>query len=158
MTWTDETVEAVLKLWQEGETASAIARILGNGVTRAAVIGKVHRMSAVRRGPGVLRAPARKQRAKMQQKKEPAPEPVAVLVNGKHVTLETLGGRMCKWPHGDPREKDFHFCGHPVHLDGPYCAYHLAKSLYAGAVPSPDEVRAKSRETALATGIARVFG
>ena len=44
MGWTDERVELLKKLWMEGLSASQIAGILGEGVTRNAVIGKVHRL------------------------------------------------------------------------------------------------------------------
>src|SRR6201981_1160729 len=43
MTWTDERVETLKKLWTEGLSASQIAAELG-GITRNAVIGKVHRL------------------------------------------------------------------------------------------------------------------
>ncbi|KQT52163.1 MULTISPECIES: GcrA family cell cycle regulator [unclassified Aureimonas] len=43
MGWTDERVELLSKLWSEGLSASQIATQLG-GVTRNAVIGKVHRL------------------------------------------------------------------------------------------------------------------
>ena len=43
MAWTDERVEQLKKLWAEGLSASQIAGRLG-GVTRNAVIGKVHRL------------------------------------------------------------------------------------------------------------------
>ena len=42
--WTDERVETLKKLWMEGLSASQIAGALGEGVTRNAVIGKVHRL------------------------------------------------------------------------------------------------------------------
>jgi GcrA cell cycle regulator len=42
--WTDERVERLKKLWSEGLSASQIAAQLG-GVSRNAVIGKVHRLS-----------------------------------------------------------------------------------------------------------------
>ncbi|MCB9993045.1 MAG: GcrA cell cycle regulator [Hyphomicrobiaceae bacterium] len=44
MSWTDERVELLKKLWMDGLSASQIAAELGNGVTRNAVIGKVHRL------------------------------------------------------------------------------------------------------------------
>lgn len=44
MSWTDERVETLKKLWLEGLSASQIAAELGEGVTRNAVIGKVHRL------------------------------------------------------------------------------------------------------------------
>ncbi|MFT7027103.1 MAG: GcrA cell cycle regulator [Paracoccaceae bacterium] len=43
MSWTDERVEALKGMWNEGKSASQIAKALG-GVTRNAVIGKVHRL------------------------------------------------------------------------------------------------------------------
>ena len=43
MSWTDERVELLKKLWGEGQSANQIAKELG-GVTRNAVIGKVHRL------------------------------------------------------------------------------------------------------------------
>jgi GcrA cell cycle regulator len=42
--WTDERVELLKKMWAEGLSASQIAAKLAGGVTRNAVIGKVHRM------------------------------------------------------------------------------------------------------------------
>ncbi|THF50665.1 GcrA family cell cycle regulator [Allorhizobium terrae] len=44
MNWTDERVEKLKKLWAEGLSASQIATQLGGGVSRNAVIGKVHRL------------------------------------------------------------------------------------------------------------------
>ena len=43
MSWTDERVELLKKLWADGLSASQIAGELG-GITRNAVIGKVHRL------------------------------------------------------------------------------------------------------------------
>ena len=43
MSWNDERVELLKKMWGEGQSASQIAKELG-GVTRNAVIGKVHRL------------------------------------------------------------------------------------------------------------------
>ncbi len=43
MSWTEERVEKLTKMWTEGKSASDIAKELGE-VTRNAVIGKVHRL------------------------------------------------------------------------------------------------------------------
>ena len=52
MSWTDERVETLKKMWAEGQSASQIAKELG-GVARNAVIGKVHRLGLSNRvGPG----------------------------------------------------------------------------------------------------------
>ena len=50
MSWTDERVEMLKVMWSEGKSASQIAKELG-GVTRNAVIGKVHRLGLSNRGP-----------------------------------------------------------------------------------------------------------
>jgi len=44
MSWTDERVELLRKLWNQGLSASQIAAELNHGITRNAVIGKVHRL------------------------------------------------------------------------------------------------------------------
>lgn len=49
MNWTDERVELLRRLWNEGLSASQIAAELG-GVSRNAVIGKVHRLKLSGRG------------------------------------------------------------------------------------------------------------
>ena len=56
MAWTDERVELLKKYWSEGLSASQIASKLG-GVTRNAVIGKVHRLGLSNRA-GAAPAPA----------------------------------------------------------------------------------------------------
>ena len=49
MSWTDERVELLKKMWNDGQSASQIAKELG-GVTRNAVIGKIHRLGLSNRG------------------------------------------------------------------------------------------------------------
>ncbi|RYG92902.1 GcrA cell cycle regulator [Loktanella sp. IMCC34160] len=70
MSWTDERVELLKKMWGEGQSASQIAKELG-GVTRNAVIGKVHRLGLSNRsgGGGTGGAAA----AKPATKEKPAP-------------------------------------------------------------------------------------
>ena len=57
MSWTDERVETLKKMWAEGQSASQIAKELG-GVTRNAVIGKVHRLGLSNRAGGADKAEA----------------------------------------------------------------------------------------------------
>ena len=82
MSWTDERVETLKKMWGEGQSASQIAKELG-GVTRNAVIGKVHRLGLSNRA-GSGSAPAAKaapspeaEVAPAEPPKKEAPEPVA---------------------------------------------------------------------------------
>ncbi|MFZ1107646.1 MAG: GcrA family cell cycle regulator [Rhodomicrobium sp.] len=42
--------------------------------------------------------------------------------------LEALPDGACHWPHGDPAEPDFFFCGAPVAGNRSYCSAHLAQA------------------------------
>ena len=44
MSWTNERIELLQKLWLEGWSASRIAGELAHAITRNAVIGKVYRL------------------------------------------------------------------------------------------------------------------
>jgi GcrA cell cycle regulator len=78
MSWTDERVETLKKMWGEGQSASQIAKELG-GVTRNAVIGKVHRLGLSNRaGSGSAKAEAKAKAApKAEAKPKPTPKPQA---------------------------------------------------------------------------------
>lgn len=78
MSWTDERVETLKRMWAEGQSASQIAKELG-GVTRNAVIGKVHRLGLSNRTEdGAEAAPAPEPAAKpVVAPAAPAPEPAA---------------------------------------------------------------------------------
>ncbi len=147
MSWTDERVELLKKLWAEGLSASQIAGQLG-GVTRNAVIGKVHRLSLSGRAKAASNNPRpRKVRTSTTRRPtrhyvsgntalkthpSPAPRrlpapvpiediPVPIPLN---VPLLELTDEMCKWPVGDPNTESFGFCGHKHWNDLPYCEYH----------------------------------
>ncbi|MGO4907286.1 GcrA family cell cycle regulator [Pseudorhodobacter sp. W20_MBD10_FR17] len=72
MSWTDERVETLKKMWAEGQSASQIAKELG-GVTRNAVIGKVHRLGLSNRATGT---PTKEEEAPVAPKVEPVAKPV----------------------------------------------------------------------------------
>ena len=86
MSWTDDRVEKLKKMWGEGQSASQIAKELG-GVTRNAVIGKVHRLGLSNRSGGggtkseskAKAAPKAEAKPKAAAKAAPkaAPAPVA---------------------------------------------------------------------------------
>ena len=81
MSWTDERVETLKKMWAEGQSASQIAKELG-GVTRNAVIGKVHRLGLSNRvGNGKDdpedEAPVTAAKPDVAAKPDPRPEPAA---------------------------------------------------------------------------------
>ena len=79
MSWTDERVETLKRMWSEGQSASAIAKELG-GVTRNAVIGKVHRLGLSNRHdepePTPAPMPEPVTDKKIDRKPVPAAEPV----------------------------------------------------------------------------------
>ena len=75
MSWTDERVETLKKMWGEGQSASQIAKELG-GVTRNAVIGKVHRLGLSNRVGGAASTPAPQAKPTPEAEARPAPKPV----------------------------------------------------------------------------------
>ncbi|WP_438975221.1 GcrA family cell cycle regulator, partial [Roseicyclus sp.] len=74
MSWTDERVETLKKMWGEGQSASQIAKELG-GVTRNAVIGKVHRLGLSNRTGGGGTTPAPQAKAAPEPELRQAPKP-----------------------------------------------------------------------------------
>lgn len=148
MSWTDERVALLKKLWADGMSASQIANQLG-GVTRNAVIGKVHRLRLSGRAKPASSGPrprkprtssphrpasrgyvsgntALKARAHPSPRRLPAPIPAedVVVPISLNVPLIALNEEMCRWPIGDPAVEGFHFCGHKNFNGLPYCEYH----------------------------------
>lgn len=74
MSWTDERVEKLKELWAEGISASQIAKVLG-GVTRNAVIGKVHRLGLSNRATSSSDEAKTAEPAKAKAAPAPKPEP-----------------------------------------------------------------------------------
>jgi GcrA cell cycle regulator len=74
MSWTDERVETLKRMWGEGQSASQIAKELG-GVTRNAVIGKVHRLGLSNRVGGKDDEDEAPAAAPAATRPEPAPRP-----------------------------------------------------------------------------------
>jgi GcrA cell cycle regulator len=144
MTWTDERVELLKKLWADGLSASQIAGELG-GITRNAVIGKVHRLglSGRAKSPSSSAPRARKPRSHMlrvsrtairgnnalalayDMEPELEPEPIETVIPlEQRRTLLELNEATCRWPVGDPSTPDFYFCGGPPVAGLPYCPHH----------------------------------
>ncbi|MDP4022659.1 GcrA family cell cycle regulator [Methylobacterium sp. NEAU 140] len=151
LSWTDERVALLRRLWEDGQSASKIAAQLG-GVTRNAVIGKVHRLGlAGRARPGEDAPIASAKIAEIETAiavvETQAPEPVAILSHrpapefpppaaapaaaeplaiplSQRVTIMDLRESMCRWPMGDPTTPDFRFCGARSITGLPYCTHH----------------------------------
>jgi GcrA cell cycle regulator len=103
------------------------------------VLGKVFRLrlrpaanataAAARSNTAVLR---RRHKSRPPIKHRAKPAAPAAMVAGK--TLFELTNDSCRWPHGQPGTKAFHFCGAPgADLEGgrPYCERH-ARRAYVG--------------------------
>lgn len=167
MGWSEERVALLRKLWTEGLSASQIAKQLG-GVTRNAVIGKVHRLGLAGRATPSRPAkrPVRPARPRMISPSAPRLRPASSLPSvvipdleplklddGKAATVLTLNESMCKYPIGDPTDVSFAFCGRAAAC-GPYCQDHArlayqpsqAKKRRAG---EPDELRRMLRLAAM---------
>ena len=140
--WTEDRVGALKKLWLEGQSASQIAKQLGGGVTRNAVIGKVHRLglsgraapsqparatfrpSRPRPAAPPTQAPSAPRRIEAVQPRPAAPTVPAPMPDlPGTATVMTLGAHMCKWPIGDPSSTEFSFCGRRA-SEGVYCVEH----------------------------------
>ena len=150
MSWTDERVTLLRKLWVEGKTAKEIASVLGNGITRNAVIGKAHRLKLSGRvSPAQqndkIKPRQKVDRAVMKNRKvihvdvaQAPPRPSTILANTPApqapkggVQMADLRERHCRWPHGDPRDADFHFCGAPALVGLPYCDHHCRAAYHS---------------------------
>lgn len=128
MSWSDDRVALLKRLWGEGKTAAEIAKELGDGVTRNAVIGKAHRLKLSSR-----MSPIQQNTKKVNKVAVDAtpllrrPMKKIPVFKGKELKMEDLREKMCRWPNGDPQKsEEFSFCGCDV-MDGlPYCPEHAA--------------------------------
>jgi len=75
MSWTDERIERLKKMWHDGATASQIADELG-GVSRNAVIGKAHRLGLEQR-PSPVKPGEEKEKKAAAAPAVAAPKPAA---------------------------------------------------------------------------------
>jgi len=163
MAWNDERVELLKKLWADGLSASQIAGRLG-GVTRNAVIGKVHRLGLSGRATTSRmkshRPRARSQTARRLMKPRfanvgnpalrqlylgdaepytPPAEELVIPLNERR-SIQTLTEACCRWPIGDPQLADFHFCGRKKVTGLPYCEFHARRAF------QPPQPRRRDRE------------
>lgn len=171
MTWNDERVDLLKKLWSDGLSASQIAGRLG-GVTRNAVIGKVHRLGLSGRAT-TSRMKSHRPRTRPQpnpsgQKRlmkprfatnvgnpalrnlylgdsepyTPAAEEIEIPLKERKY-IQTLTETCCRWPIGDPQQSDFHFCGKKKVTGLPYCELHARRAF------QPPQPRRRDREVSL---------
>jgi GcrA cell cycle regulator len=157
MTWCVKSISLLKKLWDEGHSASTIAReinaLTGQKLSRSAVIGKRYRLGLPDRIP---RAPKRPsggtqpwstssngyKRPSVPKAVAPPDHPPALppivppdavaydaarMADGL-VALVDLEGHHCRWPIGDPRKPEFGFCGAKSVPNQPYCKHHAMRA------------------------------
>lgn len=142
--WTPENIQRLTALWKEGRTAAWIARTLGPGVSRCAVLGKVYRLGLAR-GPEARRARVATPPRVKQPRKDASVERLAARRPGQPTiraegapsaalvatpasptaTILSVGAGHCRWPYGSPGEVGFGLCGRPV-VRGAFCEAHAA--------------------------------
>jgi GcrA cell cycle regulator len=152
--WNEERIEALTRMWRDGLSASQVARQLG-GVSRSAVIGKVHRLgiagrdapsrpnalggrpsTRIRASAGGVRrlAAARPSRAPIGPAQPRVPFEVVATAS-----IHTLTEHGCRWPIGEPDQSGFGFCGRLRTGAGSYCAGHSPMSTRRREAPMKDK-------------------
>jgi len=111
MSWTEERVETLKRMWAEGQSASQIAKELG-GVTRNAVIGKVHRLGLSNRAGGTPSATTAKPAAKEKPAK-PA-KPVRPAAKKAESAPEAPAEAAAETPAPTPARKPIIPAGQPL--------------------------------------------
>lgn len=144
MSWDDNRIEQLKKLWSEGLSASQIAGELG-GVTRNAVIGKVHRLGLSGRAKAKTASVARPRKVvktnvrtstvtvrgnlaviemvDVQPEVMPVRENVVIPMS-RRISIMELREGVCRWPLGDPMHADFVYCGADCGGGKTYCEAH----------------------------------
>ncbi len=157
--WTDERVDALKDLWRQGYSCSIIADRLGAGLTRNAIIGKVHRMGLSGRVTSDRRMPKpRKRRNRFGDDqrqfngRRPIPRKPSILdllpstplpppseTDIARVAFADLEPHHCRWVIGEPT--DGQFCGCKSVPGLPYCEHHARRAYRA---PEPRNAIIKS--------------
>lgn len=157
--WTDERAALAINLWKAGVAASDIAKRLG-GITRNAVIGKIHRMGAADTAPRHKRSTQNGPRKRPLRRRIPAQPrfeamfaeraalsavaeerqaaqlgPDLIIPSEERKTLMDLEADSCRWPFGDPKQPDFHFCNGKAVSGLPYCKFHADRAYRPPYVP-----------------------
>ena len=204
MAWTEEMVETLKKLWDEGVTTGEIGRRLN--ISKNSIVGKVHRLGLSGRPSPIKKksdkpakeptnkpdkpakekktatkttkpaakttTPAAKTTKEIKKETKPettitpninTPKPISTetqkiipetpkskifsqitsdeediklaksinvsdtpVHKGENLSLVELDNHTCRWPIGDPKDENFHFCGKKIRLGQTYCEEHAA--------------------------------
>jgi GcrA cell cycle regulator len=133
VTWTEERVTQLRQCVVTGLTCSQIAAEIG--VTRNAVIGKIHRLGlSPTRSAGVpahssppraqQRRPTQRRLLRLVGAETPGIAPSDLIDSAQKCSLLEIAHDKCHWPIGDPQAADFAFCGNAAVSGFSYCAGH----------------------------------
>jgi GcrA cell cycle regulator len=138
-TWTTERIAQLRNFVVSGLTCSQIAAEIG--VTRNAVIGKIHRLGLsparpagvpARSCPPRVRRPRASPHSRLLRliySDAPHPgageaAPIEPIDSAQRCSLLEIAQGKCRWPIGDPDTADFAFCGNEAVTGFSYCAGH----------------------------------
>jgi GcrA cell cycle regulator len=137
MSWNQQKVDDLKKLWNDGVATSRIGEQLG--FTKNAVIGKAFRLGLERRqnsrkkisqptsfSSTTLYRETSSSSSSISVKKEPIRR--REKFSFKKSIVGTGNFRSCQWPIGDPLEEGFHYCGGQNIPTKPYCIEHFKKA------------------------------
>lgn len=157
--WTPEASDRAVELWRKGYSASQISVYLDNGVSRNAVIGRLGRLGYLGRGEkrekpektlsggGATSISPKTRRPPLSRLVKPGPtltappekpendEASAIefqMPSESGIEVFDLNNRTCRWPHGDPGDPGFYFCGveeADLERGRPYCPHHSRKAV-----------------------------
>src|SRR5262245_23301050 len=120
--WTDERVGLLKQLWTvEGKSAGQISTIMG--ITRSAVIGKVHRLGLGGGDHQIVQSfkpPKKPPPPPPEPKRRIAIKPLPFLA----VPLLKLKPDQCRYPDEAENGPPYSFCGQPTNGTTPYCPHH----------------------------------
>lgn len=119
--WTDERLEKLMSLWDEGLSISQIGKALG--VSRNSIAGKAHRMGLPKRP-----SPISKAKSSIVKPVAAKPEPDRKMPLRLELRKLEWSRSKCCWPIGDPKFTGFTFCGGSVVPGKPYCLEHCQEA------------------------------
>lgn len=134
--WTNEAVEIMRLMLADGATMREVANAIG--ASRNAVIGKSNRMGFISARSQGLRIPkiprvtvAKPPKTVRTQSDTPTVNPkserfaaIEAPPPAHGVTLMELTAAHCHFPHGDPKDDSFHYCGAVAAPGRDYCLHH----------------------------------
>ena len=137
MSWNQQKVEDLKKLWNDGVATSRIGEQLG--FTKNAVIGKAFRLGLERRQNSrkKISQPSSFSSTTLYRETSTSSSSISVKKDPirrrekfsfKKSIVGTGNFRSCQWPIGDPLEEGFHYCGGQNIPTKPYCIEHFKKA------------------------------